>query len=151
LLHFQNNFFSEFDRILTYTYIIHIIIENNGEKMANAKNREDWGAVFVETDVREVCTNADEVVRKIKNAFPGETTESLSRHTGVSFQTVQRWLGSGRADGQAFRRLIEAFPEKKSTNERVYLDKATAKQLYERCSVVGWDKVIQTGRNGSNA
>jgi len=114
--------------------------------MANTKNRGEWGATFVETDVREVCTNADEVVRAIKAANPGETTESLSRHAGVSFQTVQRWIGSGRADGVAIRRLIEAFPTKKTGNERIYLDKATAKQLYDRCSAVGWDLVIQAGR-----
>jgi transposase len=110
-------------------------------KMAN-----EWGAVFVETDIREVCTNADEVVRQIKNANPGETTESLSRHAGVSFQTVQRWLGSGRADGLALRRLLAAFTAKKTTGEKVYLDKATPKQLYDRCAAVGWDVVIQAGR-----
>ena len=114
--------------------------------MANTKNKEEWGAIFIETDIREVCTNADEVVRTIKTANPGETTESLSRYAGVSFQTVQRWLGSGRADGQAMRRLLEAFPEKKTSDKRVYLDKATAKQLYERCSAVGWDLVIQAGK-----
>jgi len=112
-----------------------------GGKMA-----EEWGAKYVQTDVREVCTNADEVVRKIKNAFPNETTESLSRHAGVSFQTVQRWLGSGRADGTAIKRLITAFPSKKHGNERVYLDKATPKQLYDRCAAVGWDFVIQAGK-----
>ena len=107
---------------------------------------EDWGAQFVETDVREVCTNADEVVRSIKNAFPAETTESLARRAGVSFQTVQRWIGSGRADGTALRRLLAAFPSQKAHTGRVYLDKATAKQLYERCAAVGWDVVVQAGR-----
>ena len=106
----------------------------------------EWGAEFVETEAREVCKNADEVVRRIKNAFPGETTESLSRHAGVSFQTVQRWLGTGRADGTALRRLLAAFPAKKTGSDRVYLDKATPKQLYERCAAVGWDLVIQAGR-----
>ena len=105
----------------------------------------EWGAVFIETDVREVCTNAGEVVRSIKNAFPGETTESLSRHAGVSFQTVQRWIGSGRADGTAMRRLLAAFPAKKQGSDKVYLDKATPKQLYDRCATVGWDLVIQAG------
>jgi hypothetical protein len=107
---------------------------------------EEWGAEFVETDVREVCTNADEVVRGIKNAFPSETTESLSRRAGVSFQTVQRWIGMGRADGKAFRRLLAAFPAKKTGSDRVYLDRATPKQLYDRCTTVGWDVVIQAGR-----
>ena len=107
---------------------------------------EDWGAEFVETDVREVCTNAGEVVRGIKNVFPDETTESLARRTGVSFQTVQRWIGSGRADGTALRRLLAAFPAKKTSSDRVYLDKATPKQLYDRCAVVGWDVVMQAGK-----
>ena len=107
---------------------------------------EEWGTKYIKTDVREVCTNADEVVRKIKNAFPGETTESLSRHAGVSFQTVQRWLGSGRADADAFRRLLSAFPAKKSSNEKIYLDRATPKQLYDRCAAIGWDVVIQAGK-----
>ena len=106
----------------------------------------EWGAVFVETDIREVCTNADEVVRKIKNAFPRETTESLSRHAGVSFQTVQRWLGSGRADGNALRQLLSAFPAKKPGSDKVYLYKATPKQLYDRCAAIGWDVVIQAGK-----
>jgi len=106
----------------------------------------EWGAAFEETDIREVCTNADEVVRKIKNAFPGETTESLSRHAGVSFQTVQRWIGSGRADGTAMRRLLAAFPGKKSRTDKILLDKATPKQLYDRCAAVGWDAVIQAGK-----
>jgi hypothetical protein len=106
---------------------------------------EAWGAEFVETDIREVCANAGEVVRSIKNAFPDETTESLARRAGVSFQTVQRWIGSGRADATALRRLLAAFPAKKA-GERVYLDKATPKQLYERCAAVGWDVVIQAGR-----
>jgi transposase len=109
---------------------------------------EEWGAEFVQTDLREVCTNAGEVVRAIKNAFPGETTESLSRRAGVSFQTVQRWIGSGRADGTALRRLLAAFSTKRS-NKRVYLDEAAPKQLYDRCAVVGWDLVIQAGKDGS--
>ena len=107
---------------------------------------EEWGAKFEETDIREVCINADEVVRSIKNAFPGETSESLARHAGVSFQTVQRWLGSGRADGTALRRLLAAFAAKKASNARVYLDKATPRQLYDRCAAVGWDMVIQAGK-----
>ena len=111
---------------------------------------ENWGAEFVETDVREVCTNAGEVVRSIKNAFPDETTENLARRAGVSFQTVQRWLGSERADGTAFRRLLAAFPAKKTGTDRVYLDKATPKQLYDRCTAVGWDAVIQAGTTSSN-
>ena len=108
---------------------------------------EDWGAKFIETDIREVCTNADEVVRSIKSTFQDETTESLSRRAGVSFQTVQRWIGSGRADATAMRRLLAAFPAKKAGNDRVYLDKASPKQLYDRCSAVGWDLVIQAGKN----
>ena len=107
---------------------------------------EEWGAQFVKTDIRDVCTNADEVVRSIKNAFPDETTESLARRAGVSFQTVQRWLGSGRADKEAMRRLLAAFPSKKSGYDRIYLDKATPKQLYDRCCAVGWDMVIQAGK-----
>jgi len=107
---------------------------------------KEWGAEFTETDVREVCTNAGTVVRSIKNAFPGETSESLARHAGVSFQTVQRWLSSGRADGTAFRRLLSAFPSRKPGGERVYLDKATPRQLYDRCAAVGWDAVIQAGK-----
>ena len=106
---------------------------------------EEWGAQFVENDVREICTNADEVVRSIKNAY-SVTTENLARQAGVSFQTVQRWLGSGRADATAFRRLLAAFPAKKTGNDRVYLDKATPKQLYDRCTAAGWDIVIQAGR-----
>ena len=115
--------------------------------MANTSIRDEWGAAFVETDIREVCTNADEVVRKIKNAFPGETTESLSRHAGVSFQTVQRWIGIKRADGTAMRRLLAAFPARKSGSDRVYLEKATPKQLFDRCAALGWDLVIQAGRS----
>jgi len=107
---------------------------------------EGWGAEFTETDIREVCTNAGVVVRGIKDAFPGETSESLARHAGVSFQTVQRWISSGRADGTAFRRLLAAFPSKKTSTERVYLDKATPRQLYDRCAAVGWDVVIQAGK-----
>ena len=115
--------------------------------MTKTSNRDNWGAKFVETDIREVCTNANEVVRSIKTANPSETTESLSRHAGVSFQTVQRWIGSGRADGKAMRKLLEAFPNKKPSTNKVLLDKATPKQLYDRCSAVGWDLVIQAGRN----
>jgi len=107
---------------------------------------EEWGAKFVETDVREVCINANEVVLSIKNAYPGETNESLARQAGVSFQTVQRWIGSGRADGTAFRRLLALFPAKKRSNERVYLDKATPRQLYDRCTALGWGLVIQAGK-----
>jgi hypothetical protein len=114
-----------------------------GVKMA-----EDWGAEIVQTELREVCTNADMVVRSIKDAYPTETTESLSRKAGVSFQTVQRWIGSGRADAVALRRLLAAFPSKKVKNEKVYLDKATPKQLYDRCTALGWDLVIQAGREG---
>jgi hypothetical protein len=106
---------------------------------------ENWGAEFVNTDLREICKNADEVIRAIKNAFPGETNESLARRAGVSFQTVQRWSGSGRADAAAMRRLLGSFPEKKSS-DRVYLNKATPKQLYDRCAAVGWDFVIQAGK-----
>ena len=112
---------------------------------------EEWGAQFVKTDVREVCTNADEVVRSIKNAFPGETTENLARRAGVSFQTVQRWIGSGRADGTALRRLLAAFPARKTSVHHVYLNKATPKQLYDRCTAVGWDVVIQAGRFSGRA
>jgi hypothetical protein len=107
----------------------------------------EWGADFIQTDLREICRNADEVVRAIKNAFPGETNESLSRKAGVSFQTIQRWSGSGRADATALRRLLAAFPVKKP-GKRVYLDDATPKQLYDRCAAVGWDLVIQAGREG---
>jgi len=109
---------------------------------------EAWGATITESDNKkvEICTNADEVVRSIKNAFPGETTESLARRAGVSFQTVQRWLGCGRADATAMRRLLAAFPAKKSGSDKVYLEKATPKQLYDRCAAVGWDLVIQAGK-----
>ena len=107
---------------------------------------EEWNAQFVKTDIREVCTNADEVVRSIKNSFPDETTESLARRVGVSFQTVQRWIGSGRADAAALRRLMAAFPAKKPGSERIYLDKATPRQLYDRCTAIGWDVVIQAGK-----
>jgi len=106
----------------------------------------DWGVKFVQTDLRKVCTNADEVVRSIKNAFPSETTETLARKAGVSFQTVQRWIGSGRADAEAMQRLLTAFPSKKVKNDKVYLVNATPKQLYDRCSELGWDIVIQSGR-----
>ena len=106
---------------------------------------KDWKAKFRQTELREICTNADEVVRSIKNAFPAETTESLARKAGVSFQTVQRWVSVGRADAAAMRRLLACFPEKK-TQGRVYLDTATPKQLYERCAQLGWDSVIQAGR-----
>jgi transposase len=95
--------------------------------------------------LREVCVNAGDVVRAIKNAFPRETNESLSRRAGVSFQTVQRWIGSGRADGTALRRLLAAFPLK-APKKRVYLDEAAPKQLYDRCAAVGWDLVIQAGK-----
>ena len=108
--------------------------------------KDNWGSEFVPTNQREICTNADEVVRSIKNAFPVETTESLARKAGVSFQTVQRWISSGRADATAFRRLLAAFSPKKA-GERIYLDKATPKQLYDRCAAVGWDIVIQAGKN----
>jgi len=106
----------------------------------------EWKAKFIETDLREICTNADEVVRSIKSAFPEETNESLSRKAGVSFQTIQRWVGSGRADANALRRLLASFPEKKESGGRVYLDKATPKQLFDRCSALGWDIVIQAGK-----
>ena len=107
---------------------------------------EEWNAQFVKTDIREVCTNADEVVRGIKSAYPSETNESLSRRAGVSFQTVQRWIGSGRAEAAALRRLLAAFPAKKGGSDRVYLEKATPRQLYDRCTAVGWDVVIQAGK-----
>ena len=109
---------------------------------------DNWGAKIVENNKKrvEVCVNADEVVRSIKNAFPGETSESLARRAGVSFQTVQRWISSGRADGTALRRLLAAFPAKKTSGDKVYLDKATPEQLYDRCSAVGWDVVIQAGK-----
>ena len=106
---------------------------------------EEWNAQFVRTDIREVCTNADEVVRSIKSAFPNETNESLSRKAGVSFQTVQRWVGCGRAEATALKRLLAAFPEKNIKNERVYLNKATPKQLFDRCTALGWDTVIRAG------
>ena len=107
--------------------------------------KDNWDAVFVQTDLREICTNADEVVRSIKNAFSAETTESLARKAGVSFQTVQRWISNGRADAAALRRLLAAFPAKKPGG-RVYLDNASPKQLYERCTAVGWDEVIKAGK-----
>ena len=106
---------------------------------------EEWDAKFVNTNVRDVCTNADEVVRSIKSAYPNETTESLSRRAGVSFQTVQRWIGSGRAEATALRRLLAAFPAKKESSGRVYLDRATPRQLYDRCTALGWDVVIRAG------
>ena len=107
---------------------------------------EEWGAQFVINNIREVCTNADEVVRNIKNTFPSETTENLARRARVSFQTVQRWIGSGRADGKALRRLLEAYPASRKDTHHVYLNKATPKQLYDRCAALGWDAVIQAGR-----
>jgi len=106
----------------------------------------EWKAKFIETDAREICINADEVIRSIKSVFTEETNESLSRKAGVSFQTIQRWVGSGRADANALRRLLASFPEKKESG-RVYLDKATPKQLYDRCSALGWDIVIQAGNS----
>jgi hypothetical protein len=106
---------------------------------------EEWNANFQQTELREICVNADEVVRAIKNTFPGETNESLSRKAGVSFQTVQRWSGTGRADAAALRRLLAAFPLK-APKRRVYLDEATPRQLYDRCAAVGWDLVIQAGK-----
>jgi len=51
----------------------------------------------------------------IKNAFPSETTETLTRKTGISFQTIQRWISSGRADAETKQSLLTAFPSKKTT------------------------------------
>jgi hypothetical protein len=107
----------------------------------------DWNAKFIKTRARDICINADEVVRSIKGAFPNETSESLSRRAGVSFQTIQRWIASGRAEAEALKRLLAAFPVKKA-NKRIYLHKASAKQLFERCTAVGWDTVIRAGGKG---
>jgi hypothetical protein len=41
---------------------------------------------------------------------------------------------------------MAAFPLK-ARKKRVYLDEALPKQLYERCAAVGWDLVIQAGKN----
>jgi hypothetical protein len=106
---------------------------------------ENWGAVFVQTELREICSNADEVIRSIKDAYPEETNESLSRRAAVSFQTVQRWSGSGRADAAALRRLLASFPTKTAA-KKVYLSEATPKQIYERCCAIGWDVVIRAGK-----
>jgi hypothetical protein len=107
---------------------------------------ETWGAVFQQTDLREICTNADEVIRGIKGVFPLETHESLARKAEVSFQTVQRWSSTGRADAAALRRLLTSFPAKQvKPGKRVYLDEANAKQLYDRCCALGWDIVIKAG------
>ena len=38
---------------------------------------------FIKIYVREVCMNADEVVRSIETVFPGETTESLTHRAGI--------------------------------------------------------------------
>ena len=130
-------------------YIIHIIYLYVGYYYVGYYGgfmRGDWGAVFIQTDLRKICKNADVVVRSIKNAFPSETNESLARKAGVSFQTIQRWVGSGRADAEAMQRLLAAFPSKRTKNERVYLDKASPKQLYDRCAAIGWDNVIQAGK-----
>jgi len=133
-------FIDKQETIPYYIHNIYILLLYQGMHMA-----EEWGAIFIKTSVRDVCTNADEVVRSIKNAYPNETTESLSRRAGVSFQTVQRWIGSGRAEATAFRRLLLAFPAKKESSGRVYLDRATPKQLFDRCTAIGWDAVIRAG------
>lgn len=103
-------------------------------------------AIYEQTTLREICSNAKEVLSNINKEYPQETYGSLATRAAVNTQTIQRWSSNGRADADAIRRLIKSFSN--NNIEDVLLKNATPQQLYKRCSEIGWDKVIQSNPKG---
>lgn len=99
-----------------------------------------FGEIFEKTTLREICSNSKEVLLNIKKVYPNETYANLSSRAKVHIQTLQRWSSIGRADADAIRRLIKSFTEEHVDD--IFLKDATPQQIYQRCSELGWDKVI---------
>ena len=101
---------------------------------------EPWGAQFETVHKMEVCTNAADVIRQIREVYAGVKNSDLARKAGISYFSITRWINTGRANGSDFRRLLTGYPVKKSAD--LLLGEATPRQLYQRCKEVGWDCVI---------
>jgi len=96
---------------------------------------------------KNVCVNAKEVIDSIRECFPNETYKSLAVRANVHLQTVLRWVSVGRAEGYAMRNLAASF-EKEDNYDTVLLKNASPAQLRKQCQLIGWDKVINSPKQG---
>jgi len=96
---------------------------------------------------KNVCINAKEVIDSIRECFPKETFKTLAIRANVHVQTVLRWVSVGRAEESAMRNLVVSF-EKEDNHDTVLLKKASPTQLRKQCQLIGWDKVINSPKQG---
>jgi hypothetical protein len=96
---------------------------------------------------KKVCINAKEVVDSIKECFPKETYKTLAVRADVHIQTVLRWVSVGRAEEYAMRNLVFSF-EKEDNYDTVLLKDASPAQLRKQCQLIGWDKIINSPKQG---
>lgn len=96
---------------------------------------------------KNVCINAKEVVDSIRECFPNETYKTLAVRADVHIQTILRWVSVGRAEKYAMRNLINSF-KNEDNYSTVLLKDASPAQLRKQCQLVGWDKIINSPKQG---
>jgi len=96
---------------------------------------------------KTICINAKEVINSIRECFPKETFKTLAIRADVHVQTVLRWVSIGRAEEHAMRNLIVSF-EKEDNYDTVLLKNASPVQLKRQCQLIGWDKIINSPKQG---
>jgi len=96
---------------------------------------------------KNVCINAKEVIGSIRECFPNETYKTLAIRANVHVQTVLRWVSVGRAEEYAMRNLVASF-EKEDNYDTVLLKNASPAQLRKQCQIIGWDKIINSPKQG---
>lgn len=97
--------------------------------------------IFERATCGERCINAGLVLHNIQDEHPHETYSTLAMRAGVHSQTIQRWHSGKNAEAKAIRSLLASFTFRDNSN--VLLKDATPSQLYQRCSEIGWDKIIK--------
>lgn len=92
----------------------------------------------------DICTNPHEIIKAIRNEFPDATNKILSDCINVSPATIQRWVNKKRSFAHKTTELRNYYLQKIELkySEDPLLSKASPRQLFERCTEIGWDKVI---------
>lgn len=96
---------------------------------------------------KNVCSNAKEVIGSIRQCFPLETYKTLAGRANVHIQTILRWVSVGRAEEDAMKQLVSTF-KKEDNYDTVLLKNASPAQLRKKCQLIGWDKVINSPKQG---
>jgi len=96
---------------------------------------------------KKICVNAKDVIECMRLCYRNETYQTLANRAQVHIQSILRWVSVGRADENAMRTLVNSF-EREDNYDSVLLINASPAQLKRRCQMVGWDKIINSSKQG---